>query len=432
MGRSICRALLLGCILSSGRSVCCDSLFSCAEEKRIRNEHLRQTHVFKDAIPLLSSRSDLHKGGQPDDNYLHEVIFVIQSRNVDELTRIVDDVSDPESTNYGHHMTREQVAELTSNPESSAAVSAYLHANGATVTSVTLGEEFVTAQAPISVWERLLKTRFYVMKQTHRNGESTEVVRAEEYWLPKEIHPHVTCVMNTVEMPIIQTLGKSSAIDAESLRNRRLVTIPGLLHDQLVTPARLRIYYNMSNSHGNSLSTQVVFSGNRDYFSPLSLRYFQGNVSMQPFQPAIIEVNDGHATDDPSIPEGNLGEGNLDMQYIMAMSPGSPTTYWHYTEGIARFIRDLAGKPRPSLVASISYALTERAMSAGEYSIYEEWILKASAMGVTVFSASGDQGVNGGTDGTISSCRYDPSYPNSNPYTVSVGATTVRKTQECV
>jgi kumamolisin len=115
----------------------------------------------------------------------------------------------------------------------------------------------------------------------------------------------------------------------------------------------------------------------------------------------------------------------------MAMSPGSPTTYWHYTEGIARFIRDLAGKPRPSLVASISYALSERFMTAGEYRIFEEWILKASAMGVTVFVASGDQGANGGgTDGTMSSCRYDPSYPNSNPYVVSVGATNVRRTQE--
>ena len=415
----------MSCILGSGRSLCFDSSLKCMEERHIGNAFLDQTHVFRESIPLLSSRTDLHKIGRPDDSYLHEVIFVIQSRNVDELTRIVDDVSDPESMNYGQHMTREQVVDLTSNPESSAVVSAYLHANGAAIMSVTPGEEFVTAQAPISVWERLFKTRFYVIKQTHLDGDSTEAVRAEEYWLSNEIHSHVICVINTVEMPIIQKLGKSSAIDTESLRSRRL-NIIGQLHNRLITPARLRIYYNMSNSQGNSLSTQVVFSGNLDYFSPLSLRYFQGNVSMQPYQAAIIEVDDGHATDDPSIPEGDLTEGNLDMQYIMAMSPGSPTTYWHYTQGIARFIRDLAGKPRPSLVASISYALSERSMTAGEYRIYEEWILKASAMGVTVFSASGDQGANGGTNGTMSSCRYDASFPNSNPHTISVGATTVR------
>jgi subtilisin family serine protease len=170
----------------------------------------------------------------------------------------------------------------------------------------------------------------------------------------------------------------------------------------------------------------VVFSANNDHFSPLCLRYFQGNVSMQPYQSALIEVDNGHASDDPSLSEDLFGEGNLDMQYIMAMSPGSPTTYWHYSEGIGRFIRDLAGKPKPSLVVSISYGLSEMYMSAGEYRMYDEWVLKASAMGVTVFTASGDQGANGGgIDGVASRCKYEPSYPSSSPYTVSVGGTSV-------
>ena len=409
--------------LHRGRTQSSDSSSSFVEEQLTDNDGTTQTHIFREAIPFLSSRSDVTMRNRPDDHYIHEVIFVIQSRNMGELTQLVDDVSDPGSANYGQHMTRDQVVELTSDPISFASVSAYLQANDASVVSVSSGEEYITAQAPISVWNKLFNTSFHIFQQTHRDGNVSEVVRAEEYWMPREIHSHVLCAMNIVEMPIIQNRWHSSAIEVESTKSRRLEII-GELHEYLVTPARLRIYYNMSNSAGNSLSTQVVFAGNHDYFSPLSLRYFQGNVSMQPYQPAIIEVDDGHATDDPSIPEGKLAEGNLDMQYIMAMSPGSPTTYWHYNQGIARFIRDLAGKPKPSLVVSISYALTERMMTRSEYSIYEEWIVKASAMGVTVFTASGDQGALG--DAFNGMCAYNPTFPGTNPYTVSVGATTVR------
>ena len=227
-------------------------------------------------------------------------------------------------------------------------------------------------------------------------------------------------------MPVVVQRGKSHAVEAESTRDRRL-DIPGLLHDQLITPARLRMYYNMGNSQGNSLSTQAVFSNPDGYFSPLSLRYFQGNVSMQPYQPAIVKFDDGHGIDNPSIPEYAYSEGNLDMQYIMAMSPGSPTTFWRYNDlGISRFLRDLAMTPKPPLIVSISYAIDERYMSPAEYGIYGEWIVKASAIGITVFAASGDQGaVTDGIDGVASRCGYFPVYPSSNPYTVSVGGTTV-------
>lgn len=418
--------LLLCCNLDGGRSAGFDPSSTRLEDNQDEGNSASHSHVFREGIPLLSSRSDLTKSGRPDDDHIHEVIFVIQSRKMDELTRIVDDVSDPKSDDYGQHMTSDQVVGLTSNPESAAAVSAYLHANGASVVSVTLGHEYVTAHAPISVWDSLFNTRFHIFQQMQSNGDVIELVRAEQYWISKEIHSHVLAVMNTIEMPVVLQRGQSHSVDAESTKDRRLI-IPGLLHDQLITPARLRIYYNMSNSHGNSLSTQVVFANPDGYFSPLCLRYFQGNVSMQPYQPAIVKFNDGHGIEDPSVPESKYTEGNLDMQYIMAMSPGSPTTYWRYNDlGISRFLRDLAMTPRPPLIVSISYAVDERYMSPAEYSIYGEWILKASAMGVTVFAASGDQGaVNHGINGVASRCGYHPVYPSSNPYTVSVGGTTV-------
>jgi Pro-kumamolisin, activation domain len=77
----------------------------------------KSTHVFKESIPLLSSRSDILKQSRMISDYNHEVIFVMKQKNMEELTRFLHDVSDPLSDNYGQHMTRTGVIELTANPE---------------------------------------------------------------------------------------------------------------------------------------------------------------------------------------------------------------------------------------------------------------------------------------------------------------------------
>jgi hypothetical protein len=78
-----------------------------------------ETHIFKESIPHLSSRADLLKGDRVHHAHTHEVVFMIRQRNMDELTRKLEDVSDPSSPNYGQHMTMNEVVEMTANPEGS-------------------------------------------------------------------------------------------------------------------------------------------------------------------------------------------------------------------------------------------------------------------------------------------------------------------------
>ena len=87
--------LLLCCNLDGGRSAGFDPSSTRLEDNQDEGNSASHSHVFRESTPLLSSRSDLTKTGRPDDDHIHEVIFVIQSRNMDDLTRIVDDVSDP-------------------------------------------------------------------------------------------------------------------------------------------------------------------------------------------------------------------------------------------------------------------------------------------------------------------------------------------------
>lgn len=57
---------------------------------------------------------------------LHPVIFAVKQRNLDELERIFWDVSDPTSARYGQHLTRAEVAELTTDKEAEEALQRYL------------------------------------------------------------------------------------------------------------------------------------------------------------------------------------------------------------------------------------------------------------------------------------------------------------------
>jgi tripeptidyl-peptidase I len=380
-------------------------------------EEVHNTHVFKESMPLLTSRTDLIRKARPDDDYIHEVIFAVKMNNMDELTRMLHDISDPDSPNYGQHLNKEEMHDFISNPEACTEVTSYLHASGATAVSESLGCEYITAKGPIAVWEKMFKTDFFVFQQTHSNGETHEVVRAEHYSVPNEIHDYVEAAMNTIEMPML-THKKSKKVESDEISGESRRLTGGMLVGGLITPARLRDYYNMSDSHGSSLSTQAVYANGGNYYSPSDLAVFQQLVSQQTLQPAFGSYNRSLA------PTFDNTEGNLDLQYMMAMSPGSPTRYLHQHASIGVWISNLADTVNIPWVLSVSYGAYEDTTSAQEMNTFTRAAIRMGIMGVTIVVASGDYGA-GDTHYDRKTCRYGPFFPASSPYVISVGATKV-------
>jgi tripeptidyl-peptidase I len=338
-------------------------------------------------------------------------------RNMDELTLMLHDISDPDSPNYGQHLKREEMHDLISNPEACTEVTSYLHASGATSVSESLGCEYITAKAPIGVWEKMFNTDFFVFQQTHSNGETHEVVRAEHFSVPTEIHDHVEAVMNTIEMPIL-THKRSKKIKSDEISHQSRRLVGGVIKSGLITPARIRAYYNMSDSHGSSLSTQAVYANGGNYFSPSDLAIFQKNISQQILQPAFGKYNRSLA------PTFDSTEGNLDLQYMMAMSPGSPTRYLHQHASIGVWVSNLADTANIPWVLSVSYGSYEDYTSWQEMNTFTKAAIRMGIMGVTIVVASGDSGA-GDTHFDGTTCKYAPIFPASSPYVISVGATKV-------
>ena len=381
----------------------------------------RRTHVFKESNTLLSLRRDITKQDRAQHDHHHEVIFVIQQRNMKELTSILHDISDPYSSNYGQHWSREDVVDFTSNPEGRDAVVTYLNSNGASIVSETLAGEYVTALAPVKVWEKIFKTEFYSYIVTHYDESVHTVIRAEDYWIPRELDKHVASVLNTIQLltpipisasrvPIASNIGKFASTGAPQ---------------GYMTPHTLRDYYNMSKAMGSVNSTQMIYASSNQYYSPKNLADFQRELGF-PVQPAVLE-HGGHSNDEICATNNWLcAEGNLDMQYIATMSPLSPTMFWYSDGSFTEFLIDISNIVNPPKVISISYGTIESDMTASEYRAFDDIAIKLSIMGTTIVAASGDDGANPfyvGSD--ISKCAYFVSFPAASQYVLAVGGTTV-------
>ena len=386
-----------------------------------------QTHVYRENIPQLLSRTDLEKLDRAVSATFHEVVFVIRQKNMGELTRILHDVSDPLSPNYGQHLTREEVAALTSNPESRDAVISYLSLKGASVVSETLSGDYITANAPVAVWEEMFNTEFFTFHKTHLDQRVERVVRAEKYWVPIELDMHVESVFNTIEMPVV-LFGKLPKVVQHTDAHPTDKLTASLIYPGVITPAQIRVFYNMSNSvTGSALSTQAIYASSQQYFSPQDLLLFQVLLGL-PVQPIYKQI--GNATSDFACywdPE-DCTEGNLDIQYIMATSPISPTTFWYTDLQFSDWLVTVASSKNPPLIFSISYGEDERFSSVSQLAAFNTQAIKLGAMGVTIFVASGDDGANSWfvNDYGAEFCGYAPSYPASNPYVTAIGATSVR------
>ena len=166
----------------------------------VSKDNLHLTHVFKEGAKKQPSVVSLSRAEYAA---IHEVIFAISQSNVEELIKVLEDVSDPSSGNYGKHWSKSQVTELTANKQGYDTVKNYLNSNAnIAIKKETLNGEYIFATAPVHVWEDVFATTFHVYEvplDGPKGKQSKQIIRAEEYSLPLELAGHVSTVLNTVQ-----------------------------------------------------------------------------------------------------------------------------------------------------------------------------------------------------------------------------------------
>jgi hypothetical protein len=150
-----------------------------------------------------SSFSDIYmKTHRARSDEVFDIVFVMQRGNMKEVPSIQRYLSNPSQSGLTVSLLRENLESARENLESSGRAVSYLNLNGATITSVWQDSEYVTARAPMIVWEKMFHCEFYSFLRSDSDGNDVKVTRTEKYRIPDELKEHVRSVFSAVrELP---------------------------------------------------------------------------------------------------------------------------------------------------------------------------------------------------------------------------------------
>eukprot|EP01118_Nematostelium_gracile_P006980 TRINITY_DN2260_c0_g2_i1.p1 TRINITY_DN2260_c0_g2~~TRINITY_DN2260_c0_g2_i1.p1 ORF type:complete len:703 (-),score=211.10 TRINITY_DN2260_c0_g2_i1:86-2194(-) len=347
--------------------------------------------------------------GNHDSKDIRFTIF-LKEQNIDKLQSIFEQVSNPDHTNYGKFLTKEQVDEIT-RPDEDAyiAIEEWLKpfANQMRVEKYANSIEVKTTARIASI---LFDAPIKLFK--HRSSKRSLLRATGILTVPNTVRSHIDFVAGLTELftgPI-----RSNIVPSEARAPQPSPTI---------TPYLLKEYYNVPSTltatNPSNLQAIAAFS---DEFSMGALRQFEANFSL----PNANVTRFGP----DCLPENcDQFESDLDVQYITAMATGANT--WFIAQGneywILQTVNELFNQlnPKPNVI-SFSYGWSELQQcqigveNCAELGYNSEQyvnatdlvFMKLGTLGVSALVSDGDDGAAslGGASGNcpIDANRYCP------------------------
>lgn len=321
-----------------------------------------------------------------------------------------------------------------------AQITAWLQANGLTVTSVGAGRQSIEVSGKVSAFEAAFKTSIHSYS---RNGEQF-YANATEPTIPSALSgvvagvahigsykPHSYAVLgpratyDTTEkrlVPASSSLGVHSNLNGtDSSSNKYLFVVPGDAATIYNSPnSALNANYSGTSYTGSGVTIGV--GGDAAITTAPVVKYrslFLGDSTA----PTITNVDGVTDTSDAL-------ESYLDLEVSAAMAPGATIHYYpssDLTSGMEQAINDNLVD-----IFTLSFGECEWAMSSSDNAYIKELWQQAAAQGIAVTVSSGDSG-SAGCDNPNS--VYSSSYGlavnglGSTPYNISVGGTSFELTQ---
>ncbi|KAJ7456010.1 peptidase S8/S53 domain-containing protein [Mycena galericulata] len=414
-------------------------------------EHVRRNH-----LPAGWSRVRRHA---PD--AVLPLHFGLTQPNVDmkTLEGLLDDVSHPDSSNYGMHWTPARVAEhFAPSDEATHAVTSWLADSGFATERVRVSKSkgWVMVNATVEETEKLLSTEYHV--HVHE-ASAKEHVACDAYHLPAHIVPHVALVTPSIDFDaavLSKRAGSASTHTRLGQPGAGLLLRPfapgicgeidgmgGVLLencDVLITPACVRALYDFTytpvaadkNSYGIVAYTpQAYRPADLDLFATNFTSL--GGESLVGARPVLRAIDGGVVQNTSVSPQYNV-ESNADLAWAMNLVTGHQEvtlyqvgdlviggTFNNFLDALDDSYCTFEGGDDPDIdsiypdnlpggyqghdcgtvkatnVISTSYGNDEADVSPA-YAIRQcAEYAKLGLMGVTVLFASGDGGVAGRT-----------------------------------
>jgi len=355
-----------------------------------------------DTTPMLDGYTVI---GRADSSEVIHLMFAVKQNNLYALEKVLLDVSNPDSSNYGKHLSNQEVHQLIApRPENIQAVLEYLESFGIIGSAATPNSDFIEAMVTVKDAEALLNAEYFEL----RKG-SHSIVRTFKYHLPEMVSAVVDFVAPTVRIPSF------SAAYADPPEN-------GLFN----TPSSLKKLYGVNEVVGKSDVKQAVTAFLEQVYSPADLQEFYRLFCREVTCGSPVEValkGDFNNT-------GLAGtEMMLDIEYITALGANITTEIWSFAgrspdnannEPFLKWlvaVSNTSDSEVPKLF-STSYGEPENTVSLDWAQRLNVEFQKAGARGISLLFASGDSGADC-VDGI-----FTPQWPSGSPWITAVGGTT--------
>jgi len=367
-----------------------------------------QFKVFR--APELSAEWQL---GAPEADARVRLSFALVEQNMDKLTAMALEISDPTSPSYSKYLTRAEIEALTAPPVSTVkAVEEWIRAH-TTQIEIVQGGSFIRCNLDVPSANALLGTSFRRAVRSYSEGRQQALVAAE-YALPVGVAGAIRAVFGVHDLPLPPTtpILTSSAVHPP------------------VTPDVLAKTYGISgvNPTGSIQNRQAVAEFQGQYMSDADLVTFFAKYLGPDTNKSDATVFRSVGVSAGSHPAGI--EAQLDIQYIKGVAPRIATDFYEqqsmaFCSDLVNWTSILLSDPTAPIVHSVSYGwqgnLAQVGCTDDLVNAVDANFVKLAAAGVSLIISSGDSGsgyVNSGVAGPL----Y-PSWPASSPWVTAVGGT---------
>ena len=152
-------------------------LFANTESAKVNENVLNGDFSHFKVESMMESYSERFlKEQRAPPSHQHTVVFAIKKLHMDELRVKLEDISDPFSPNYGKHLTRVQITNMTSNFEGRSKLLLFLENHSrryketVNIVKVTPYSDFVFAEASVKLWESFFDTEFFFFRMKNQKN----------------------------------------------------------------------------------------------------------------------------------------------------------------------------------------------------------------------------------------------------------------------
>eukprot|EP01119_Soliformovum_irregulare_P004530 TRINITY_DN15565_c0_g1_i1.p1 TRINITY_DN15565_c0_g1~~TRINITY_DN15565_c0_g1_i1.p1 ORF type:complete len:568 (-),score=185.62 TRINITY_DN15565_c0_g1_i1:11-1585(-) len=334
-----------------------------------------------------------------------KLVIALKHRNVDRIEEVLEQVSTPDSPQYGQYWTQDQISELISPSQQDVqSVLNWLEAEGIRREQIQVnrrGDYLSVVLRTIEI-ESLLNAEINEFRHQETGTTRMGLIR---YTVPCEVAPLIDFVAGLSRFP--------------KFPRQKEIASPTLI---LTTPGVIRSAYSITMQPApNTRNVQAIASFLQQYIKESDLTTFQQTFGLQ--TQAVSKIVGPNNSSQPGV------EASLDIQYLMGIAAGIPTWVWStpgenefqqepFLDWIIQVDEQYSPQNFPKIF-SISYQDFEPSLSPSYMTRVSNEFALIGIKGITLCTGSGDWGTQ-----CMENCtKFQPDFPSSSPFIVSTGAT---------